>query len=67
MALEVPSGQRSTHTGASEPVLESGPDVDPYPGLLSPAVGEHAEQNGMLLDVPRRRASLEVRHGHAVC
>ena len=44
MALEVPSGQRPTHTGAYEPVLESGPDVDTYPGLLSSTVGEHAEQ-----------------------
>src|SRR5438034_2554661 len=53
----LPSGQRPTHTGACEPVLESGPDVDTYPGLLPPTVGEHAEQNVTLLDVPRRRAS----------
>jgi transposase len=42
-----------------EPVLESGPDADPYPGLLPPVVGEHAEQTGPLLDVPRRRLRQE--------
>jgi hypothetical protein len=57
MALEAPPGQRPKHTGVFEPVAESGPDVDTYPGLLSPTVGEHAEQSVMLLDVPRRHAS----------
>ena len=57
IALEAPSGQRPTHTGATEPVLESGPDVDTYPGLWLPAVGKHAEQRVMLLDVPRRASA----------
>jgi hypothetical protein len=37
--------------------LESGPDVNTYPGLLLPAVGKHAEQIVTLRDVPRRRAT----------
>ena len=53
----LPSGPRPTHTGACEPVLESGPDVDTYPGLLLPAVGKHAEQTVTLLDVPRRASA----------
>ena len=47
-------GRRPCLTGAFEPVSESGPDVDSYPELSPPAVGEHVEQTGMLLDVSRR-------------
>src|SRR5262249_19162336 len=50
------SGRRvGGRTGACEPVLQSGPDVDTNPGLLPPTVGEHAEQIVALLDVPRRQ------------
>jgi hypothetical protein len=40
----------------AKPVYQSGLDVDTNPELLSPAVGEHAEQIVTLLDVSRRRA-----------
>ena len=60
-----PPGRRPTHTGALEPVLESGPDADTYPELLPPMVGEHVEQSVLPFDIPRRHASVEeVRHGH---
>lgn len=52
-----PAGWRPTHIGALEPVLESGPDVDTYPGLLPPTVGEHVEQSVLPFDIPRRHAS----------
>ena len=45
-------GPRPSYLGASEPVRQSGPDVDTNPELLPPAVGEHAEQIVQLLDVP---------------
>jgi hypothetical protein len=45
-------GQRPCYLGASEPVKQSGLDVDTHPELLPPAVGEHAEQIVQLLDVP---------------
>ena len=58
-------GQRPCYLGASEPVKQSGLDVDTHPELLSPAVGEHAEQIVHSSTFPVA-ALLEVRHGHAV-
>src|SRR6476469_8701090 len=55
MALGPPPGPRPCRSGAREPARKSGPDVDTHPGLLPPAVGEHAEQTVLLLDGPRRR------------
>jgi len=54
--IRPPSGRRPCLTGACKPVSESGPDVDTYPGLSPPAVGEHVEQTVTLLDVSRRQA-----------
>src|SRR5262245_52797932 len=49
------------------PLWSLDPDVDMHPGLLSPAVGEHAEQSILAPRRPPVAASVEVRHGHAVC
>jgi len=48
------SEQRPGDIGAFEPVTQSGPDVDPYPGLLPPTVGEHVEQSVLAFDIPDR-------------
>ena len=37
-------GPRPFYLGAVKPVTQSGSDVDTYPELLPPAVGEYAEQ-----------------------
>jgi hypothetical protein len=39
------SGKRSTSNGVFKPVHESDQDPAPYPKLLPPMVGEHAEQS----------------------
>ena len=55
MALEAADrSEADAHWCSCKPALESGPDADPYPGLLPPR-REHAEQTGPLLGVPRRR------------
>lgn len=38
MVREARGGMRPTHNGVSQPVLESGPDVDTDPGLSRPKV-----------------------------
>jgi hypothetical protein len=66
IALEAPPGQRPNYTGACEPVAKSGPDLDTYPRLLSQRLGTRGAEC-QLLEIPRRCASVEVRHGYCLC
>ena len=44
-SAEVAVGSEAVQQWCFKPAGQSGPDVDTNPGLLPPAVGEHAEQN----------------------
>jgi hypothetical protein len=62
---ESAAGSEAGQHWSCEPVLKSGPDVDTYPELLPPMVGEHVEQIVLPLDISRQPTSVEeVRHGH---